>query len=427
MGLFNKLFGREKKNPKDLFAEQLIALISEMGETQPLDYDAERFCIRATTGQNHFLNLDNIYAEYLQVEASDRPEHLRNLARLWFAYRHEIPKDIEDVGCDLLPQLRTRSYYENALLQARITSDKNEEPDPIPHQIIGEHFGLGLVYDLPHSMQSINDDTLAEWGITLYEGLERATQNLAEMEIQVGFLHIEAEKGTSPGDLEGGLYTFVSGDCYDASRILLTDRIRATNLLGEPVAMMPNRNLMLLTGTDDDFGLQAMTRIAESTLREEPRPMSGIALRLAADNAWEVWMPEPSHPLFAKFNELKVMTLAYDYSGQKQMLEELFEKELRDVFVASYSAIGDDAGNVFSYCVWPKDVPTLIPRTDFVMLMPSQKGPPYEVPWETLFETLADEPQSLPRQLDYYPPRFEVGEFPTGAAWERLRKVATKR
>ena len=43
----------------------------------------------------------------------------------------------------------------------------------------------------------------------------------------------------------------MTGDAFDAARILLLDRVRSLKLTGEPVAMVVNRESLLLTGSED--------------------------------------------------------------------------------------------------------------------------------------------------------------------------------
>lgn len=87
----------------------------------------------------------------------------------------------------------------------------------MPSQPIGEHLLACLAYDWPESVQSINADNLRDWGVTVYEALEAALENLDSS--TEGFAKI--------GD---NLYSFVAGDTYDAARLMLVDRIKAFEL-----------------------------------------------------------------------------------------------------------------------------------------------------------------------------------------------------
>ena len=63
-----------------------------------------------------------------------------------------MPEDFEDVKPDLMPVVRSRSHFDLNGLRGEVESGS---PITWPYQVLGEHFGVGLVYDLPDSMRSI--------------------------------------------------------------------------------------------------------------------------------------------------------------------------------------------------------------------------------------------------------------------------------
>ena len=134
------------------------------------------------------------------------------------------------------------------------------------------------MYDWPDSVQSINEENLHEWGVTVYEALEAAMENLDE-------------STSTMGKIGESLYFFMAADSYDAARIMLVDRIKALELDGEPVAMVPNRDKVLITGSNDDIGLQMMVDLA-TKWATEAYPLSGSPLILR-DGEWVDWMPPP--------------------------------------------------------------------------------------------------------------------------------------
>ena len=56
-----------------------------------------------------------------------------------------------------------------------------EEGRPWPHEVLGKHLAVGLVYDFPDSMWSIPQGALDAWGVSFYEALEVARRNLTEL------------------------------------------------------------------------------------------------------------------------------------------------------------------------------------------------------------------------------------------------------
>ena len=72
---------------------------------------------------------------------------------------------------------RNRLGLEETRLR-RLYTESNEGGLDLPSQPIGEHLLACLAYDWPESVQSINADNLRDWGVTVYEALEAALENL---------------------------------------------------------------------------------------------------------------------------------------------------------------------------------------------------------------------------------------------------------
>jgi hypothetical protein len=231
--------------------------------------------------------------------------------------------------------------------------------------------------------------------VTFYEALEAAMENLLTLE----------SKFIGPGDGEG-VYLSATGDSYDASRLLIKDAIRRFRVKGDHIAMVPNRENLIVVGSEDVAGLAGMVKLAAKAMTE-PRPISGIALRLNGDD-WVPWMPPPSHPSFSGFRQLQLQSLGQDYAHQKDILDKLHEKQGEDVFVATFSAIQSPDGRLLSYATWVADVDSLLPKTD-TLVMGRLGVMPVMAEWEKVVDAAGD----LMEAVDIYPPRFRVRSFPS--------------
>ena len=54
----------------------------------------------------------------------------------------------------------------------------------IPYHPLGDHLAIALVYDLPEAMQTIGQERLDKWGVTLYEAMEVARENLGNCHLR---------------------------------------------------------------------------------------------------------------------------------------------------------------------------------------------------------------------------------------------------
>ena len=178
-------------------------------------------------------NLSSMYPVYMEKPRSERVAYLRINGRTALTTARELPEDFEAARPDLRVKLWSRSIFENQRLKARL--DGMGEGFDIPHMPVGEHLVACIAYDWPDSTQSVSSETLRGWSVTIFESLEAGKANLAER--MVGYSKI--------GD---NLASFISGDSYDACRLLLVDLVRDMGLTGRPIAVVPNRDFVYITG-----------------------------------------------------------------------------------------------------------------------------------------------------------------------------------
>lgn len=397
MRWLNFLFGPPSR---DKFARLVIDELRRVGGDRELNYDAEQFVIER--GGEGFINLANLYHEYCQAPREQRVKVLDRFIRGCLGTTgFELPEDFDDVHPDLLPVIRSRFYLESVALQSRA---RGGEAVAVPQQMIGDHLALSLVYDLPQAMRSIIQEDLDRWEVTFYEAVEAAKNNLEQMG-NIAFASLQGERGQ-------GLYVSATGDNYDASRLVMLDLIRKMPVRGDYVAMVPNRDTLVITGSEDEAGLEVMAKVAEDSFNK-PRPISTVALRLV-DDEWESWLPPADSPLHAKLHELRLRTIGMEYNDQKELLDQIHVQNGEDLFVASFSAIQHkETGRITSYSVWSEGVETLLPETDDLVLLRPNSSDNVSVAAAASFSRVRDIAGDLMQPLGTYPERFRVTDFPT--------------
>lgn len=391
MGLLDNIF-KSKPPSEEQFAKMLMESIQRAGETGAIHFDPEEYAL--TNPNKGVLNLGNAYREYCSTPQDARQDVFDKWVRGWFVVGKPAPEDYEDVRHDLLPVVRGRAYFDLTELEL-VASGKSGLP--CPYQPLGEHLAVGLVYDMREAMRSIQQEDLDAWGVTFYEAMEVAMDNLRQLPMQF----IGPEKGS-------GVYLSANNDDYDASRLLLTDLIGRFNLDGDPIAMVPARNALMIAGADDVNALKDLLTLAEGAVQKQSYVVSTVALRLQGDD-WEPWLPDSSHPLYNEFKRMHVELLADEYETQKALLAKLHEARGEDLFVAKFDGLQNkNTGNVTSCSVWGAGVATLLPQTDLIAFL-GRDGEPHIFDWERAVEVVS----SLMTSLDMYPPRFKVSDYPT--------------
>ncbi len=397
MSLLSFFFGPPSR---DKFAKLVLKAFADLGVPMRFKYSKENFALESADGET--FNLHNFYAEYCRMNRAQRKEALYRWAMVQFETIAGIPDDVEEATPNLRPKLWMRWSLEQLRLHQAL---KGEEWKGSPVVSVGTHLCLALVYDMPHAISSVPPDQLPKWGISFHDAMAAAKENLSNA--TVGY-----------GKIGDGFYTFVSGDNYDATRLVLLNHLQQLEVKGELIVAAPNRDSLFVTGSEDHEGLKVMFTFIKQAMAE-PRPMCPIPMRLVGDQ-WFDWDLPPSLPEYNEWRHLQMQFLGEIYAEQKQLLEALHEKTETDVFVASFTGIvHQKTGRAMSYSVWGEGIPTLLPRTDVVFLgRADQSG--FLVAWDQVEDIVGD----LLEPTDNYPPRYSVTQFPTPDQMGRLESFA---
>lgn len=399
MNIFQNFFRRDGEESR--FARELIRRMRAAGDPREVTFDPATFQLhfRQGTRSAGTANLRNIYSEYRQREVENRDSYLQLAVRALLSPHKEVPTDFDDVKSDLLPTVRARSYFAQVELEAWTNGHREFR---WPHQPLGQHLAVGLVYDLPEAMMMVQQRQLDEWGVSFYIAWESARENLAALPF-------------SYGRIGEHVYVSATGDNYDASRVTLIEQVDQLPVPGRHVMMVPNRDRLLLTGEESAPGLEVILQLAQESLSKEPRPMTGLAFCLD-DGQWQPWLPPAEHPLFLPFSELQKQWIGQDYAEQQAALTKWCESQKDPAHVASYSGLRkNEQSSTTSYCVWSEGSPALLPKTDFVFFYrPNGQSSGTLVAqgsWDRVQIVVGD----LMRAEDFYPQRYRVHQFPSAA------------
>ena len=388
---------------KDQFAEAVIAEFRRAGDPRELKYDQENFRLKHSTGEE--MNLTSLFQEHCQLPPKDRQRQLKRIVQAFLTAREELPELFDEARPNLRPKVWLRSSFVNIELRQRLEG-KPPSPFASPNYPLGSHLVMGLVYDMPSAMRSLSQGDLDKWGVTYYEAMEIACENLSETSFAYSKI----------GDR---FYSVVSGDNYDSCRILLKDQISSWDVLGDCVAMVPQRDALYVTGSKNDTGLKIMLDLTEATLKDQPRPLSPTPLRLV-DGEWEDWMIPSTHELFPRFNQLQTEFIGGLYAQQKELLDAIHEKEGGGPFVASYSAIHKKPTDpLLTYCVWGKDMDSLLPKTQMIFFV-GPAGAAAVGLWDRVAEVVDD---LLELDENLYPVRYRVKHSPTQEQLDAIGKL----
>jgi hypothetical protein len=392
-------------SPKDKFALRLLKAIRGTVKDREIRYVPEHF---ALAYQNGSLHLDNAYDEYERAGFFSK----RKVIRGWVAgFREtldrEPPATFEAARGRILPYVRDVNYWQSVQLAARVQGDKELN---IPVEPLGGELTLSAALDSERTIANLGTETLTGWGLGLSDVLKAAQLNM-RMRTPAGLQQIHPGVWTSPYH-----------DNYDASRIVLTEVITHLPLRGDPVAFAVHRDHLFVTGADDEPGLLFVAKAALELVQDRRR-ISGTPVRWRGGK-WQAFAVPATSPAYEPLRRLRMMALALDYSGQKEMLEKL---EGEDVFVATFSILeSQDDHRRVSHCAWTEGVPTLLPITDRIALMQgSSEADMTSVMYD--WQHVEGLCGSLMERREIGPPRVMVKEFPSAAMLTALAGEAPEK
>ncbi|WP_095093668.1 DUF1444 family protein [Pseudomonas sp. Irchel 3A5] len=395
--LFNSLFNRPLT--KDQFAEHLIEAAREKGFTGPLEYRPEEF--RIEHGDNSYLNLHNAFDEYQNADKTEKPQIVARYVTA-FIHASSAPsassRTFEDTRALLRPVIRNLATYEEIRLN-QVRTKGWDAPFEIAQRTFGKDCAVLLAVDYPDSLSTLFNGIPDDWGITLDEALSIAIRNLRE----------ETEDRFE--EVAPGLHVGRWNDGYDISRVLLPDVLQRIPLQGQPVFMVPTRDVLLVAGDKDEHGIRHMIEVCFQVI--ETGCAVSSQLYTYQDENVVTFLPQDEDSQ-ARLATLGRMLLQGEYDSQKTLLDALHEEQQEDVFVASYLLYkSDESGeSTFSICSWAENVITLLPKTDRVSLVqPLQDGTTHTriVEWDELESRFGE----LMKPVTLYPIRYRVDGFPT--------------
>lgn len=396
---------REEADRQD-FAQRAIAALRAAGETRNIHYDASGFLLSLDAKEGSEAStvfLGNFFDEYLASAPDKRDEVLQRLTQV--RATPSLPKTFAEARSNLLPVVRGRTFFEQLRLVVKGGAGK---PVPIAWKPVGGFLGMGLAFDGPDTLQYIGPDELARWGITFDEALTTALGNLRQRSTEP---LVQLAPGTCESPWE---------DSYASSRLLLDEVVRRCQVRGAPVVLVPHRDLLLITGSEDEDGLKRAAGLALKAVMA-PRAVDGRALRLTPEG-WEPFMPERLSDAWGDFRKLELFTRARDYSEQTERLDKLYQEKGEDVFVAAFTPYQDERGHTISYALWLKGVDTLLPRADVIFFMDPARGEEAAPLGIARWEDVAKVTGELRTPVEgLYPERYRVKGFPTAeqlAGWQ---------
>jgi len=348
--------------------------------------------------------LDNAFEDYQKREPADRPAELKKIIAGFLEGDQALPADFSAAIEHILPLVRPMSELGLWRLNAEVRG--SPIVDQFPMRQIAPGMVMLLALDRTNSVLRITEEHLRKWGVA------------ADMVFGLAVANLRKRSTKGLVSLSPSVFTSDWGDTYGSSRLLLIELFRSLPVEGAPIVMLPNRDVLLVTGSHDEAGLRLLADYARRVLND-PRPLTARTLRLEGE-AWCEYIPDPGRPGEAELRELQEIHAGREYAEQKELLDKINQKAGIDIFVASHMIRHERESGRFidSLATWSKGVDTLLPRVQTIAFVPGADLPIISARWERVLSVAGD----ILTPTEYWPERFRVRGFPTD---EQLERMAT--
>lgn len=392
----------------DEFARVATAYFHEEGERRSIVFrrESRALVLGALPEVVSTVLLDGAWREYQQSQGVQRKRVLAR--RFWSSVHATAAITPRTMARSMLPKIQEATWlamYEHHMAVELADDPNAADAAQLPFRPVSEELIKHLTFFLPTYVIDFSVMHLHTWGIEEDELFETATSNL-ELHSQLPF--------DSP---TRGVYVSPYRDGYDATRMLLTDRIRALKLKGAPVVIAPTHDLLFITGDRDVEGLAEIATWAEDALID-PHPLSSRAFHLGADG-WSSWLPPLDHPCSSAYRLLRVQNAISTSARQRNLLEVAGEN---GVVIAPLLAYRTPRGDYLTVAEWYEGEKALLPAADRLRLFPLGSDAPINVDFQAAYELLA---ATMVRTSDL-PPRYEVLAFPDRALLEEVAALAER-
>ncbi|MDR3671865.1 MAG: hypothetical protein P4L36_13540 [Holophaga sp.] len=249
----------------------------------------------------------NPASEFLDIpECGPHPvQALRRFGRFLRALGKPVsrgPVALADALPWLVPKVRPLFDYESFTMRTG---------QAVPEfRLLAGAFAVSLVVDLPNQDLDVGPALLRVWNVDFDRLMQTARSNL---------LARCGEKGFQ--DLGRGRFRSTWRDNLDGSRMLLPGLLKRLPLEGDPVVMVPNRNTLLVVGSEDLQGLRWVLEGASRDLNEDLAALNGSPLRLR-NFQWETFQAGEDHPIGPLLGRIEQRRITHDGARRKAMQDE---------------------------------------------------------------------------------------------------------
>lgn len=407
-------------DPQEIFASQLVEIMSSCREEWSFLYDSDEFTIEALDKngtRQAVVRLDKLFTKYLSANSEEkRQKVLLDFSKLIVSTG--TPETFEEAKKDLMPLIKDRWYVEvlNVTEKIAVADGKSDGSMILPSYNLSDEVSIILSYEMPNVRSLITNGKLKSWETSFIDGMNHAVESMrSKTAPKCNAMVYQGESRP---------YAYVSSweDGSDASRVLLEDVMLSFPVLGELIVCMPHAGELVVTGTDETHGLELLLERCTVAYQSESRYLPPIPFVWKEGILSHYDIPE-NHCVYRAFEALRHLWLQDIYGQQKKMLSTEWVSLTDGLHVAQYELLEKEAhgGNVMvSNCTVSDMNAVLVPQTDLITFCELDTEGLHTRAVGTWDEVTAILGSDL-IETDLYPKLYRVSRFPTASELRAIR------
>lgn len=404
--------GANTTSEQEEFGRQLMDAMRQCDQNLNVSYDHWEFELMVVrlNGKREGLPLQPLFASF-----ASRPQHLRQAFiedTVWSMESNGFigtpPPDSFATFAEaqhlLFPRVISRSEADWGAEQAYgpegtdlVRPDVNQK---LASHAFGTHLLITLVQHHKPGHEFLIERTLEAWNVTFAQALEVALANLFS-------------KSKQPFQPIGpGIFAASYKDGFDAARIFLLNRFSDCSLKGDPVALLPERDTLLFTGSEDYDGLAA---IFEMTKNINPVGLLTSPFVLQG-NQWHVFSVPGTHPAANEIASRNLMDMIMIGNQQSLVMERQLKRQNRSLIPMPIRAVQyEGEPHVTSIVHWVEEFPNpvLLPwAQQLAFIRKAAEG--QQAVWNIVdFDSAREKLPDVFKAMGTYPERYLAEKFPS--------------
>jgi len=162
---------------------------------------------------------------------------------------------------NIMPLIKPKAYLEG--IRHQLSDLESPDPPAAIYETLNADLLWFYVFDSPDNMRFVSPSDAETLQLTRNDLNNIAIDNLDTYYSQIKASFVQPDIGPEYGDI----YLFEADNCYEATALLCSGLWHPKNIQvdGEYVAFLPNRNMLLVIGSKNKLGLQAVSALAAHT------------------------------------------------------------------------------------------------------------------------------------------------------------------